>query len=388
DLGGGTHSAAHTNNSGGGTFATNGKNLNTFTAGNSASGSNLTVLAEDITYAAINTIYIDTGAGTLSAFRGVVEYSKNTQGVFVIGSDYVLNPTTTYTASLLSYDKVFVGKEFAAGNVRSTTGVLSAPAGISTVNFTGDIYLNSGGAALSRSFTSITSTGGHVYFVGNMAFTNSSNLIVSAAKGITINSSVSVGANNKLTLTTAQGGVVGSGVITAGTLTTQNDGLNANVTASGVVGGIKLTGANLIGSLGNLTNSGGGNISISNAQATNVAANAAWSNKNGMISVKVTTGDLTLQGAMTIASGTTAVRLDLGSSANIKSNTGTNTITATGVDVYYSGKSTGNGVNFKLGETVAASGNIPATIAGVFTHVADATPKAGSSETIDKAYTV
>ncbi|MCX8505436.1 MAG: hypothetical protein ORN98_02330, partial [Alphaproteobacteria bacterium] len=50
--------------------------------------------------------------------------------------------------------------------------------------------------------------------------------------------------------------------------------------------------------------------------------------------------------------------------------------------------STGNGVNFKLGETVAAVGNNPGLVAGVFTHVIDKTPTQGNSQTIDKVYSL
>ena len=376
DLGGGTHSATHTTGSGGGTFATNGKTLTSFTTGNSAIGNNLTVFAEDITYAAANTIYIETGDGVISTFRGTAEYSVNSQGVFVIGSDYVLNPTTTYAKSEISYDNVLVGKEFTAGNVHSTKNVLSIPIDIKTVNFKGDIYVNSA-TALNGNYTSITSTGGRVYFVGNAGYTNSNSLIVSAANGISINSIVNVGAN-KLTLTTGRGGVVGSGVITAGTLTTTNDAAIPSVTGSGVVGGINLTGANQIGTIGDLINRGGGVISIKNSQATNVASGSTWSNKNGMIIVKLTTGNLNLLGDMTIATGTTALRVDLASAANI---TGTKIITAKGVDVYYSGKSDGNNVKFNLGAVAAATG-VTAVAGGTFTHVVDIS---GSSPvTIDK----
>ena len=150
-----------------------------------------------------------------------------------------------------------------------------------------------------------------------------------------------------------------------------------------------MSGENVITKLGDLTNSGGGGISIKNSKATqtDVAENAIWSNKNGMIIVKLTTGNLNLLGDMTVATGTAALRVDLASSANITSSTGTNTISGKGVDVYYSGKSDGNNVKFNLGAVAAATG-VTAVAGGTFTHVADATPKTGTSETIDKAYTV
>ena len=379
DLGGGTHAATHAAGTGG-AFATGNNLLKTYTGGDTANASNITILADSFTYGTGPNF--DVGSAKISTVAGTLSYLVNDKGAMVVGGAY-----NDYAASQKSYTNALVGADLDATKVSGGAGSVVATLGLTTdLNFGGDIYINEG-ATQETNFRSITSTGGRVYFVGGAGYTVANNLIVSAAKGITINSIVNVAAN-KLTLTTARGGVVGSGVITAGTLTTQNDAAIASVTGSGVVGGINLSGSNLISAFGDLSNSGGGNISITNGQTANVASGSTWSNKNGMIIVKLTTGNLNLLGDMTVASGTTALRVDLGSSANITSSTGTNTISGKGVDVYFSGKSDGNGVNFKLGETVAAVGNNPGLVAGVFTHVIDKTPTQGNSQTIDKLYSL
>ena len=380
DLGGGTSGNSHT--SGGGVFDAGNNLLKTYGGTQTAANaSNLTILADSFSLGATGSNKnFDVGSAKLSTVTGKVTFVDD-RGVLVLGSNTDVGGVT-YQAKSNTYGNVKTGGAIASADLSKVTGTVISSVNETDVNFTGDIYVN--GATVN--FTSITSTGGRVYFVG--AYTDANNLIVSAGNGIAINAALNVGAN-KLTLTTGRGGVVGSGVITAGTLTTTNDAAIASVTGSGVVGGINLSGENVITKLGDLTNSGGGGISIKNSKATqtDVAENAIWSNKNGMIIVKLTTGNLNLLGDMTVATGTTALRVDLGASANITSSTGTNTISGKGVDVYYSGKSDGNGVKFNLGAT-AAVGSTPAFAGGVFTHVADATPKSGSSETIDKAYTV
>ena len=381
DLGGGTSGTTHTNGDGG-AFTTGNFVLKTYAAGNVSNSSNLAILANSFTFGtAANTVFIDTGISTLSTAIGQSNFVANDKGVIVIGADYADARLGTLKASTSLSNSSLTGASISSSDYSKLRyGTLQNTSASTDVNFAGDIYVN--GATVN--FTSITSTGGHVYFVG--AYTDANNLIVSAGNGIAINAALNVGAN-KLTLTTGRGGVVGSGVITAGTLTTTNDAAIASVTGSGVVGGINLSGSNLISAFGDLSNSGGGNISITNGQTANVVSGANWSNKNGMIIVKLTTGNLNLLGDMTVATGTAALRVDLASSANITSSTGTNTISGKGVDVYYSGKSDGNGVKFNLG-TAPAVGSTPAVAGGVFTHVADATPKSGTSETIDKAYTV
>ena len=53
--------------------------------------------------------------------------------------------------------------------------------------YSGDIYINGG----TTDFTSITSTGGRVLFVGN--YTDASGLIVTANKGIVIGATITAG---------------------------------------------------------------------------------------------------------------------------------------------------------------------------------------------------
>ena len=95
-------------------------------------------------------------------------------------------------------------------------------------------------------------------------------------------------------------------------------------------------------------------------------------------------GDLTLRAKQ-------GVRIDLGTGKILRPSAATvnKVIDATGTDIYYSGASTGNNVNIKLGVTAAAGTNTPATVAGVFTHVVDATPVAGATTvTINSAYSI
>ena len=371
NLGGGTHSAVHTTSTGG-TFATGEFTLHTYAGTDKASAANLTLLAESISYGTnAGTIYFDSGSAKISTVLGNSTLAANAMGVIVIGADYTNNNGTIFNGSQLSYENVLTGASLDSTKVNGT--LLSLSTELTNVNYKGDIYVNTG---TTTDFSSITSTTGHVYFVGN--YTDSTGLVVNANKGIVIRATVTAtngGTVGNLSLNSSAGGIteMGAGLISGGILS-----VNA-------VGGVNLTGSNLITKLGDLSNSGGGNISITNGQATNVVSGANWSNKNGLIIVKLTTGNLNLLGDMSVASSTSALRIDLASSANI---TGAKAITANGVDVYYSGASTGNGVNFKLGETVAAVGNNPGLVAGVFTHVIDKTPTQGNSQTIDKVYSL
>ena len=369
DLGGGTSGTTHT--AGGGTLATGNYVLKSFSGDKSF---DLTILAGGFSFGTTaNTVYIDAGTATLATATGATTFAPNAQGVILVGAAYTDSKGTVYAASVASSPGIFTGAAIASGDRAKVNAGKVKTFSDDELIYSGDIYINGG----TTDFTSITSTGGRVLFVGN--YSDASGLIVNAKKGIVIGA----------TITATSGVTVGNLSLNAiGGITETGAGLiSGGILSVNAVGGVNLTGSNLITKLGDLSNSGGGNISITNGQTANVASGSTWSNKNGMIIVKLTTGNLNLLGDMTVATGTTALRVDLGLSANITSSTGTNTISGKGVDVYYSGKSDGNGVKFNLGAT-AAVGNTPAVAGGVFTHVADATPKSGSSETIDKAYTV
>ena len=174
--------------------------------------------------------------------------------------------------------------------------------------------------------------------------------------------------------------------------------ISGGILSVNAVGGVNLTGANTDKyQVGNLSNSGGGNISITNGAALGVgsaAASTSWSNKSGMVIVSLTNVDLTLNGALNIDGATAGLRLDLGSrvTAGIADGgliTGGKTITTNGVDVYFSGKASGHSVTINLGTAVAAVGNTPATVAGTFTNVIDKSLAANETAvTIGNAYDV
>ena len=363
NLGGGTHSETHTASTGG-KFLTNEFTLKTYSGTDTATAVNLTILAESFAYGTTAEVkYIDVGAAKVATVLGNAVLAANAQGVTVIGADYNDGKGNIYTVSQTSYANVLTGASLDATKVTGTI-VATAPL-MADVSVTGDIYVNGG----ATDYSSITSTGGRVYFVGN--YTDNTGLMVNANKGIVISAAFNGGTG--LVLNTSSGGITETGL---GAITTDKITVNSR-------GGVALTGANLIGNLGDLSNSGGGNILIHNGKTTDVTANSTWSNNTGMITVKLTAGNLNLLGDMTIASTTNAVRIDLGSAAKI---TGTKTITAKNVDVYYSGAITGNDVKFNLGVSAAAVGVTPATIAGTFTQVIDKTPASGTSQTIDYLY--
>ena len=199
-----------------------------------------------------------------------------------------------------------------------------------------DIIIDAAGSAAlpaSLSATAGTGSAGSITVSSALSWSGSGNLTLTAGVGgIEINAAItSTNATKRnLTLTSAGRIRAASAVLTVGTLT---------ATASN--GQIYLNGANAIATLGSL--SAAGDITVRNSAGLSVAASALWSGAHG-VTIALTSGDLTLGGAAT-ASGK-YLRLDIAAGKFLG---GANTLTANGMDVYYTSVTTGNSGTIAVG---------------------------------------
>ena len=199
-----------------------------------------------------------------------------------------------------------------------------------------DIIIDAAGSAAlpaSLSATAGTGTAGSITVSSALSWSGSGNLTLTAGVGgIEINAAITStnGTKRNLTLTSAGRIRAASAVLTVGTLT---------ATASN--GQIYLNGANAIATLGSL--SAAGDITVRNSAGLSVAASALWSGAHG-VTIALTSGDLTLGGAAT-ASGK-YLRLDIAAGKFLG---GANTLTANGMDVYYTSVTTGNSGTIAVG---------------------------------------
>ena len=165
DLGGGTSGTTHTGTIGG-TFAADGHTLHTYSGNDTSNSSNLAIVANAITYGAAlpsGTIYIDAGTAKLLSYKGSAIYNAND------GKDFVVlgaNSAEKGAVSVAVVTSLFSGATFTASNVAGT--VFAGTDAEKNVSFTGDIYINGG----TTDFSTITSTGGRVLFVGNYSDTS------------------------------------------------------------------------------------------------------------------------------------------------------------------------------------------------------------------------
>ncbi|MDB5481350.1 MAG: hypothetical protein JWO83_2403, partial [Caulobacteraceae bacterium] len=149
--------------------------------------------------------------------------------------------------------------------------------------------------------------------------TGSGNVLLTDAKasGLTVSAAVDAGAGNTLTLTTANAGsltlaadVTASGgtvdLVSAGTLS-QTSGIIATVSLTGSsVGGAGLTGVNTFNFLAGFTNTGAGNVSITDTLAVGMKVSAAVDAGSGNALTLTSTGGgpLTLLANVSAAGGT------------------------------------------------------------------------------------
>ena len=190
----------------------------------------------------------------------------------------------------------------------ASAGVLSQTAGvITTATLTG----SSVGAAsladanLFASLAGFTNTG-----VGNVSITDAK------ASGLTVTASLNAGANNTLTLSTANGGPLtlaadlfapGGTVdlVSAGVLTQPAGVIIASSFAGSAVGGAALTNANQLASLNGFTNAGAGDFAITDAAASGLTvATDIVVGAGHALTLTTTGGPLMLGGNLTAGGGT------------------------------------------------------------------------------------
>ncbi len=221
------------------------------------------------------------------------------------GSGNTLTLTTTnggpltlaanVTAALGAVDLV------SAGAVSQTSGV------ITTATLKG---ASAGGASLTRSNLFDTLAGFSNTGVGNVSITDAK------ASGLTVNAAVDAGSGNTLTLTTSNGGpltlsaniTAASGTVdllSAGTLSQTAGVITTSILTGASVGGGSLTDANLFDTLAGFTNTGVGNLSITDAKASGLSVTSAVNAGAGNTLTLTTAngGSLTLSANLTSASG-------------------------------------------------------------------------------------
>ncbi|MCX8506738.1 MAG: hypothetical protein ORN98_09025, partial [Alphaproteobacteria bacterium] len=162
DLGGATNGVVHANGTGGGIFDTGEFTLHTFTGTDTSTSANLLIFADAFNFGTTTgKFYIDSGTASISTSFGSPTFRPNAQGAMVIGDDYTDRNGKFFAKSL---SNALTGANVDSAKVRGiVTSDLSA---LSDLTFNGDIYINYS-TGYKNNFTSITSTGGHVYFVGN-----------------------------------------------------------------------------------------------------------------------------------------------------------------------------------------------------------------------------
>ncbi|MDI9409443.1 MAG: filamentous hemagglutinin N-terminal domain-containing protein, partial [Candidatus Pacebacteria bacterium] len=279
----------------------------------------------------------------------------------------------------------FHGFISAQGGTTSGDGGFVEVSGKNTLNYTGmvntlashgktgtllldptDITISSGTNSATNSAGTITGTGTasivNITTLQTALATN--NVIINANAGtgtgsgkITVAEAVTWSSNSNLTLTgTAieiNASITNSGTGTLALNASINSILQdpSTVITAGTVsgssaGGIYLIGTNLISNLGTMSNSGHGGIAVKNAKALAIASGITLNGGKGGVSILNSGFDVTLNGALTVRGS--FLRLDMGAN-NLKSSTGTQTITANGMDLYYTSATTGNAGTLTLG---------------------------------------
>jgi hypothetical protein len=184
-----------------------------------------------------------------------------------------------------------------------SSGAISQASGVITATvLTGS---SSGGASLTDANLFDTLAGFTNTGIGNVSITDAQ------ASGLTVFSAVDAGAGNTLTLTTtggsltlaanlaAAGGAVD--LISAGAITQPQGAISTGALSGSSVGGTSLTGANAFDTLAGFTNTGLGNVSITDAQASGLTVSGDVDAGTGNTLILTTTG-----GSLTLAANLTA----------------------------------------------------------------------------------
>ena len=248
--------------------------------------------------------------------------------------------TTANSLTLSAAGSIAINAAIAGTNAGSSLSLASA--GTITQAATAVITVGTlsgssvGGASLTAanafdSLAGFTNTG-----VGDVSITDAK------ASGLTVTSAVDAGAGNTLTLTTTNGGPMtlsanlsaagGAVDLISARALSQTSGIITTGTLSGSSqGGASLTDANLFDTLAGFVNTGSGNLSITDAQATGLTVSAVVDagNNNPLTLTTTNGGSLTLAANLSATGGPGTV--DLVSAGAVSQTSGSiNTSTLTG----------------------------------------------------------
>ncbi|MDI9408515.1 MAG: filamentous hemagglutinin N-terminal domain-containing protein [Candidatus Pacebacteria bacterium] len=244
---------------------------------------------------------ISLASGKAMVIAGVTSSSATTVSTFAPTS-ITISGTNSFTGALTLVASAGVTL---GGSITTSGGYISIDTG------SGIITVANGFSTASSGSNSLTLTGAQIVIKANITMVSGGNLSLNANRG-------SVWQDP-------------STVITANTI-------------SGVgVDGFNLNGANKFTTIGTITNHGGAGISVKNAQALAITSGITLDGGTGGVSILAPNFDVTLNGGLTVKGS--FLRLDMGSK-NIK---GGQTITATGLDIFYTSATTGNAATLNLG---------------------------------------
>ena len=329
-----------------------------------------------------------TVGGNLAAGSGKILLSSSTLTTIgagaVISADAGTNGTGGKIIVWSDTHTDFLGNITALGGATGGDGGFVEVSGKATLNFagtvstlaphgkTGTLLLDPSDITISTGTNSATNSSGTISSTSASSIVNtttlqtalaSSNIIIDANAGsgtgsglITVANPILAAASgtNSLTLTGSQIVIKANIAMRAGADLTLNatrasvwqdptTEIAANTLSGSSVDGFSLGGAsNVISNIGTITNSGTAGILVRNFKNTTINAGTIDGGKGGVMIV-APNFDVTLGGAVTVKGS--YLRLDTGSK-NLK---GGNTITATGVAVYFTSATSGNAATINVG---------------------------------------
>jgi hypothetical protein len=233
-----------------------------------------------------------TDAQSLYIGTGGVNAGSGTLTLTTTGAGHNLSVTNALTGGVVDLVSAGTISESGAGLITASAHLAGSSVGGATLN----------AANLIGGFDALTNTGG-----GNVSLTDAQSLYIGAG-GVNAGSGTltltTTGAGHNLSVTNAlTGGIVD--LVSAGTIKESGAGLitaSAHLAGSSV-GGATLTDANLIGGFDAFTNTGGGNVSLTDAQSLYIGAGGVNAG-SGTLTLTTTGAGHNLSVANTLTGGT------------------------------------------------------------------------------------